>query len=101
MSRGPGRIERTVLTLLQDGQPMTVRELTAQVYGIAPGHETDAHSEHNGVRRALASLARKELVAPFVGRRWGDAAARPRKLRLQSTASRQVRGLDAYFTHPV
>ena len=61
MSRGPGKIEREVLALLQTGPPLTVRDLVGQVYGIAPGDETESHSEHSSLRRALAGLVRKGL----------------------------------------
>lgn len=68
MSKGLGRIERDILTVLQT-RPMATVSIVIAVYGIeVPAaswrYEQDfiTDAQHSAVRRALATLKRKGMV---------------------------------------
>ena len=101
MSRGLGKVEREVLAVFEGaGELLSARQVASRVFD----HPIPAAAEHGSVCRALASLAKKGL-ADTHGKAWGPPRAvqrqRRKRLRLQATHSKEERGLDPYFTHPV
>jgi hypothetical protein len=100
MSRGLGKVEREILTVFEAGQLLSSAEVATRIFGCPE----PAAAQYSTVCRALASLTRKGL-ADSNGRTWGSLEAvqrqRKKKLRLQSSHSKEDRGLDAYFTPPV
>lgn len=103
MSRGLGRIEREVLGLLEPGELLGSATVAGRVFGTV-GSYIPTRAEHASVCQALASLARKGLVQTNATRHWGTLKAvqkaNGKRLRLQSSHSREDRGLDPYFTCP-
>ena len=99
MSRGLGRVEREILAVLGPAKwAFSAKELAALVFAAAE----PTNSQYTSVRQALASLRRKGL-ADSPGRRaaWSVATRKQSKrLRIQSSHTREERGLDPYFTCP-
>ncbi len=85
MSRGLGRVELDVLTILEAGELLSSAEVATRVFGCP----VPSAAEYSSVCRALASLARKGLADADGTRAWGSLKAvqsqRRKKLRLQST----------------
>jgi len=58
VSKGPGKVERSILTALREsGRPMTSGELRQAVYGSSWSHAQDA-----SLRASVRRLERKGLV---------------------------------------
>lgn len=100
MSKGLGKVEREILIVFEAGQLLSSAEVAMRIFDCP----VPTAAQYSTVCRALASLAQKGL-ADSSGRAWGSLKAvqrlRKKSLRLQSTHSREDRGLDAYFTPPV
>src|SRR5919199_698145 len=65
MSRGLGRVQRSVMDLLSQGGGLTSFDLAAQVYGVVTlpnGTCTVSSAQRAAVRRAVASLQRRGLT---------------------------------------
>lgn len=101
MSRGMGRIERRALRILeQERRLIETFELAARVYGIEPDeHGVTAVTENalSSARRALTSLAKKELVCGIGGYR--DHRIRWCLLELAATQARGDREAFDFLVH--
>ena len=65
MSRGLGKVQRSVMDLLSRGGGLTSFDLAAQVYGVVTlpdGRCPVSNAQRAAVRRALASLQRRGLT---------------------------------------
>ncbi len=66
MSKGPGRIERAIVDLLEVNKHMSARALAAMVYQtddeLATGRRPVTAAENAAVRRALSNLQKRGAV---------------------------------------
>ncbi len=65
MSRGLGRVQRSVMDVLSWGGGLTSFDLAAQVYGaitLPDGRCSVSNAQRAAVRRALSSLQRRGLA---------------------------------------
>lgn len=76
MSKGMGRVERDVLTILNLNDPIETKEIAALVFNPDGPDENGAwsltDSQYTSVRRALLSLRRKELAFRLYRNRTGS-----------------------------
>ena len=66
MSRGLGKVQRSVMDVLSRGGGLTSFDLAAQVYGaitLPDGRCSVSNAQHAAVRRALSSL--QGAASPF------------------------------------
>ncbi len=65
MSRGFGRVQRSVMDVLSRGSGFTSFDLTVQLYGVVTppdGRCSVSNAQRTAVRRALSSLQRRGLA---------------------------------------
>src|ERR671932_1013940 len=77
MSRGLGKVQRSVMDVLSRGGGLTSFDLAAQVYRVpvrADGRWSVSNAQRAAVRRALSSLQRRGLTFQCGRNRQGRAA---------------------------
>ena len=103
MSKGPGRIERSIVKLLASNDHVDAKTLAAYVYqDMLPTKPVITKAQYSSVRRVLSRLQKKGAVIKFRCIFYGERYSYANKENAFTLLQRMVKSLGHYpvFDHP-